>query len=223
MKVGLNMENQLPTIIQNENLPKGVNFIPKNLLGGLPKFILIALVVIIGGEVIWGIWYLTRPLPQTPKQKTEKSLLVEANPKASLSLSASQTSAKIGDNVGVVIKLDSGNRKLDGVDLVIKYDPKVLSLSTDSFIKGPIFPEYTGQNIDQTKGVFSISSLTNNQQGKENKDGVLGSLTFKAIGKGSSLVSIDYEPNKTTDSNVIDSSLSKDILDKVTNISIIVN
>lgn len=223
MRAGLNMENQLPTIIQNEGLPKGVNFIPKNFLGGLPKFILIALVVIIGAEVIWGIWYLSRPLPQTPKEQTKKALFTEANPKASLALSSSQTKAQVGNNVAVTIILDSGNRKLDGVDLVIKYNPKVLSLTADSFQKGSIFSEYTGQNINATTGTFSISSLSKVSSEKENKDGILGTLTFKAIAKGQSEVIIDYKEDETTDSNVIDSKLSKDILEKVTNLTVSVN
>lgn len=214
-----------PIIIQTGQMPQGRKFMPEIFSGSLPRLIFVVLTLIILGELIWGVWFVMRPVgPVTSGAKRAGSLVIPEPPKAKLTLSADKQEVKKGDEFSVVVKLTTNNRTMSGADLVINYDPKVLSFNKDSFVRGPIFTNYVGQSIDNKKGVFRVSGIMDlSNKDKVAKDGIFATLKFKAQNKGSSPISIEYRQGGANESNVIDSKLYKDILDSVGNLVVKIN
>lgn len=227
------MDNQpaTPIVIQTNPLPSGRNWLPT---GGIPKsfpkivFIVLSLVIV--AELIWGAWYILRPLPGqniATLTKNPAALFTPAKPTAQINLESSKKDLKVGDSLIVDILVNTGGSATEGTDISIKYDPKRLSLSGTPdviFTKGSLFPEYLGQSVDNKLGIFKISGISNlTSKNTSPGQGKFGSLNFKSIAAGKTTISVDFLPAKTTDSNVIDAKLSQDILDKVTNLEVMIN
>lgn len=210
-----------PIIIQSSQIPGGQNFLPKgNLSFSLPKIVFIALSLIIVGELVWGAWYVLKPSSTSIIPfKNKQTVTVKPQASAKISLVASQKEVKVGDNLSVDVMISSNNNPTVGTDLIIKYDPNLLSLSKTSFTKGTVYQEYLGQSLDDSKGVFRISGLST-ATSKNSVDGKFGTLNFNALAAGRAQVTIDFKPGSSTDSNVIDAKLSKDILDRVDNLEV---
>lgn len=175
--------------------------------------IFIVLGVIIGLEVIWAGWSLIKsaqPAPTIPV--TDQSLL---QPTA-ITLSSSKTEYKLGEQIVVDINIASA-KKVDGVDLIIKYDPKVLS--AQSTILGTIFADYPQNTVDAALGKVSISGITS-QPGGVVPNGVFGKLNFVAKAVGTTKITFDFTPGQTGDTNVSQTGTSKDILEKVNELDI---
>ncbi len=226
------MDNQpaTPIVIQTNPLPSGRNWLPTGIPKSFPKIVFIVLSLVIVTELIWGAWYILRPLPgqSIPAlTKNPAALFAPARPTAQVILSSTNSQIKSGDSLSVDITVNTSGRVTDGTDLVIKYDPKLLSLSGAAsaiFTKGSLYPEYLGQSVDSKLGIFRISGIAN--LGSKNNllgQGKFGTINFNAIASGTTTISVDFKPNKTTDSNVIDRKLGQDILDKVTNLEVKIN
>lgn len=172
------------------------------------KNIFIVLGVIIALEVIWAVWFLVKgvQLQGQPALTTQVPLKQTA-----ITLSSPKLEYKAGDKVTVDISITS-SKKVDGVDLIIIYDPKVLT--AQPAILGTIFSDYPQNSVDQTLGRVSISGITT-QQGGVIPKGEFGKVTFVTKALGVTKISLDFTPGKTVDTNVIETGTGKDILGKV--------
>ncbi len=211
-----------PFIIQGIQMPQAPKLWPKTTSASLPKIVFILLSIVIVGELIWGAWYiLLSPTTTTKKPKNQNLTLSQSKTTAAISLKTNQTNLKVGDNLNVDVLLSTNDRATTGTDLIIKYDPNFLSLSNNSFTKGSIYDEYLGQTVSNNKGIFRVSGLSVNTSQKIT-NGIFGSLGFKVLASGNTKVTVDFKPGASNDSNIIDSKLSKDILDKVDNLEVII-
>lgn len=142
----------------------------------------------------------------------------------SVILSAPKSVLKVGEKVTVSVSIDSNNIPTDGTDLVILYDPKILSVETVGAQQKPlvvnnIYSEYPSNAVEPKEGIISVSGITSNKSGAFVK-GIFGSMIFKAISPGKAAVSIKFEPDSTTDSSIIETKTGRDILGKVENLNL---
>ncbi len=225
------MEEQgKPIIVQTGQISSG-GFRTPRLPASLPKIIFIVLSMVIVGELIWGVWYLTKPRPQI-KTQGDKLIILEPQeqPAIEVKLNSKTKELRVGDTLKVDIVLAGNADGIVGMDLLLKYDPKSLSLvsAPTSFASGNIFPEYLGENINPSQGIFSISGtsidpISISEEDDEDEDKVFGSLSFKALKSGNTLLQISYQKGSTTETNVMQASSGLDVIDKIRNLSVKIN
>lgn len=171
-------------------------------------------------EVIWATWTIFKPAsPSVMKISQTKEVFKPTV----VSLSAPKTSLKIGEKIAVAINISS-NKKTVGTDLVIKYDPKLLSVETAGTSKNPvrvgkIYNDYPSNSLESKPGRITISGITDSPAGVL-ANGLFGSIVFQAKAPGLANIILDFTPGQTTDSNVIESGTGQDLLQKVDNLQL---
>lgn len=186
----------------------------------LPKIVFAVLGVIVLIELIFAfktLTVLTPPLP-SPVVKTD----IQPTPQksvAKISLNTAQTVFRIKEVVPVSVMIDTGGRGVNGVDLIVQYDTKRLEATSGGLIKGKIFDEYPLLSVDSSKGVISISGISNIRSNFTGK-GQFALLNFKAKFSGKTSLIINFRKGSTTASNLVEASTAKNILDEVNNLDL---
>lgn len=174
--------------------------------------IFIVLGLIIALEVLWALWSLTKgPLASPTPTATSQPLL---KPTA-ITLTSSKTEYKAGEPISVDVNISSA-KAVDGVDLIISFDPKILTAKPSTV--GAIFSEYPQNSID-TSGKISISGITA-KLGGVRPEGKFATLNFSAKAAGTSKIALDFTPGLTGDTNVTENGSGKDILEEVNDLEI---
>lgn len=167
-------------------------------------FLAIGLVVLL--ELFFGIKMLTKPTIRIGKAE---NLTV-----GKIVLSSSNQSYKVGENVSIDIRISTGGHTTDGTDLVLKYDPNFLEATGNNiFDIGDVYSQYPNVNIDPKNGLIRISGVSDDEG--FNGTGDFATLNLKAKKDGSTNLSVDYTPSSTSDSNIIETNTTKDILGQV--------
>jgi len=135
---------------------------------------------------------------------------------ASLSLSPATGDYTFAANstypVGIV--LDSAGKSVDGVDVIIKFDPKKAQVVSTKVASTNLFQEFPQNIIDNNLGQVRFSALTFNSRPVT---GIIGTFTFKPLAKGTVDFSFDFALGATKDSNIAEHGTAKDVLGSVTN------
>jgi len=190
------------------------------------KYIFTTLVVAVFVEVVWAGWTLLKPSPavvlNTPTQTVQP--VVQVKPTV-FSLVTPNTNLKVGEKFNVLINISS-EKLTDGVDLIILYNPKLLSVLPTATDKSPItlgtlYNDYPQNKVDATVGRITVSGITNGKNGVI-PNGLFGSISFQAKAAGNAKISFDFAPGSTTHSNVTQTGTSKNILDKVNDLEVII-
>lgn len=189
-----------------DNLQKIKNFIFR------PKMLFIVLGVVILLEVIYAAKVLTSPASVSTSGARRAETVFS---KGRISLESVKINYLIGETVTVNVSVDSGGRSLEGTDVIVHFDPKVLEATSGGLVKGKIFDEYPLLSLDNKKGLISISGI-----GSFKGRGQFASVDFKAKTAGSTSVVIDYQKGSTADSNLVEAGTSKDILESVENLNL---
>lgn len=180
-----------------------------------PKIIFIILGIILLVEVVYAIRVLTAPAPTSPPPVVTD--VQKAGGK--ISLNTPKTNFVVKEVVPVSVMVDTGGHTLSGADLIIRYDPKILEATKGAGVKGKIFDEYPLMSVDTKNGLIAISGISNLQ-------GFVGSgqfaiINLKAKSPGKTILTIDFaDKNVTTDSNLVEATTSKDILEQAESISL---
>lgn len=176
--------------------------------------IFMVLGVVVGIELLWAGWSLIKSNAQfTPTiPVTDQTPLRQT----AVTLSSSKTEYKVGDAIIVDINIFS-TKQVDGADLIISFDPKVLTVKPVTL--GTIFSDYPQNTIDATLGKVSISGITA-QPGGVKPNGEFGKLNFVVKAAGVAKISFDFTPGQTVDTNLIESGTGKDILETVNELEI---
>lgn len=193
-----------------------------------PKFltkrvIFIILGVIILAEVLWAGWSLFK----TTNESSVSAPSVVTQPKSTVvTLETPKQAVKVGEKFTVSIRISS-DKLTDGTDLIITYDPKLLSVETvgadkTPVILGTLYSDYPLNKLDLSLGKITVSGVTT-QKGGVKADGLFGSIVFTATAAGVTQVSLDFSPGKTADSNVTETGTGKDVLEKVENLEVNIN
>lgn len=139
---------------------------------------------------------------------------------ATLSLVPSSGTFNKGCSFSLDIRLDTAGAQTDGTDAILLYDSS--RLSATSITSGNIYPDYPGNNIDETSGKVTISGLASVSSAFSGQ-GPLATVNFAVKDNapaGVTQVKFDFDPNdkaKTTDSNVVQRATTSDVLSSVVN------
>lgn len=170
--------------------------------------IFMALGLIIAVEIIWAGLSLLKSV--SPVNEAPEALV------PAISLQSPKTTIKVGEKVTVDINLSSISR-VDGADILINYDPKLLS--AEPVAAGVIFRDFPVNRVDEAGGRITVSGITD-ASGGVLADGLFGSLEFTAKASGTTRISLEFTPGSTADSNLTESGTGKDILEKVENLEV---
>jgi len=132
--------------------------------------------------------------PSSKVVKEEPNLVKKEEPPvpilASLTLIPEQQTIKVDQTFLVTINLNTGDYKTDTVDAVLTFDPKVLTVEKIS--PGMFFADYPIKKSEDGKIMLTGTiGAEDKQVGGAKGEGALGTITFKAKGKGSTTVDFD--------------------------------
>ncbi len=139
---------------------------------------------------------------------------------ASLSLSPSSGTFNKSCSFPLQVNLNTGGAQTDGTDAILLYDQS--RFTATSISSGTIYPDYPGNNIDDTSGKITISGLASIAS-PFSGSGTLATINFTVKDNaqtGATQIKFDFDPNdksKTTDSNVVERGTVADILNSVSN------
>lgn len=139
---------------------------------------------------------------------------------ATLSLSPSSGQLNKGCDVTFTVELDTQGSQTDGTDVILTYNPAVMTISQTDITNGKIYADYPGNSVDSTAGKVSVSGIAQVSQAFSGK-GTFATLKFKInnAASGNATLKFDFDPsNKTnsTDSNVVERGTVADVLSAVT-------
>lgn len=179
------------------------------------------------------------PIVQNNETVSEQPIVEAVKPESELviaSLSADKKAYSLNELVNIGVLLNLADKKTPGVDILIKYDPKSLelqktidgALKTSGVVSDPkqvlkisassfdTFPYLKANILD---GSIFFSALAQPKKDVIEKVNI-ASINFKAIKKGSTKISLVFDKSLNQDTGVF--YLGKDILDKVTDVEIVV-
>lgn len=206
--------------MDDQNITDNVSkSLPQKLLTRRNIFIVLGL--IIAAELLWAGW----TLYQTNRQiGTTAPVTFQPQP-SKIELQSNKTTVKVADQVTVSINVVS-EKATDGIDLVINYDPKLLSVVKTKegtpVILGSLYSDYPQNAVDETKGEITISGISTGKEGVR-PNGLFGSIVFNAKAPGQTTVSLEFSPGSTVDTNITEKGTGEDVLESVGNVNITIN
>ncbi len=140
---------------------------------------------------------------------------------ASLTLNPATGTITKGCNVSIKIDLDTENKETDGTDVILDYDPAILSATTNTVTNGTIYQDYPGNAVDATNKKISISGISS-VSSPFNGKGTFATINFtvspSAQDGANTTLKFEFDPsnlNNTTDTNVVERGTIQDVLNKV--------
>jgi parallel beta-helix repeat protein len=146
-------------------------------------------------------------------QPSTKQKLHTMSGSGTLSMSPATGSYRVSQSFTVTIQGDSGGLALNGTDMVIHYDPLVLSVT--SITPGTIFPSTPVHANDPSIGEIHISSNATSQPIVVS--GTLATIQFTVIGSGQTNVTFDYNSSSNARSDMSQSGNTGQVLGSVLN------
>jgi len=129
-----------------------------------------------------------------------------------VNLSLNQNEEKTVD-----VYVNAGGGELVGVDMILKYDPSLLSISDVS--DGGAFSSSLKKTIDNSNGVAKVA-FSNSYGNYTTGLRLLAKVAVKAKSTSNNTnLYFDFKKGSTTDTNVVDKE-SNDILESVTNMAV---
>ena len=187
------------------------------------KIIIGLLVGLIVLQIIGAIIFFSLPakdgsvLPQPIKQGSSDT---SSSSGGKITLTTDHPQLKVGDLVAVSVMIDTDNKMVDGVDISLQYDPKLLDpvlVNDQAFVPGRLFPDVPFNAYDLRAGTASMSAIST-----MNKNfigtGTMSVISFKAKTAGVTTVKVVSEPGNTTDSNMV--ADGREILNETNNVEL---
>lgn len=186
----------------------------------LPKAIFLILGIILLIELIYAVRVLIIPVPTPRPVNSAVNQVVTQHKAGRISLVASKKIYRVNEVVPVSVLVNTGGSMLDGVDLIVHFNPKILQATPAGLVKGKILDDYPTLAVDSNKGLISISGISNVKNGYEGT-GLFALINLRAKAPGATSLTIDFQGKAvTTDSNLVESTTSKDILEQVDNLEL---
>ncbi|MCW1948944.1 MAG: cohesin domain-containing protein [Candidatus Shapirobacteria bacterium] len=133
-----------------------------------------------------------------------------------LFVSPSSGSHSVDDDFSVTLSVDSGSEVVGGVDAIGTYDSARLELTSANKASSMVFDSTDSGgacSIDTgTAGKFSITCYSNDALTDKAVNGQLVVLNFRAKATGTATLGFTCASGSTTDSNIVKSSNSADVI-----------
>ncbi len=139
---------------------------------------------------------------------------------AVLSLDPNTGTFNKGCPVAIRVNLNTGGAQTDGADAILMYDSSRFTGQT--ITNGTIYPDFPGNNIDNSTGRITISGLASVST-PFSGSGNLATINFvvsENAPDGATQITFDFDPQnkaETTDSNVVQRGTVADVLNSVVN------
>ena len=147
--------------------------------------------------------------PQTISTKaTQEEAVLSLSPASGSYTFTSDASYPVG------IIVNSGSKNIDGVDVVLNYDPAKVKIMDAKLNTTNTFEETPVNVIDNARGQVKFSGLTFKAKPVA---GIVGTFRYRPVSRGEVNFTFYFNPGSTTDSNVAEHGTAKDILGKVEN------
>lgn len=137
---------------------------------------------------------------------------------ATLSLDPSTGTFNKGCPVAIKVNLNTGGAQTDGADAILMYDSS--RFTAQSITNGIIYPDFPGNNIDNSTGRITISGLASVST-PFSGSGTLATVNLvvsESAPAGATQITFEFNPQKkaeTTDSNVVQRGTVVDVLNSV--------
>ncbi len=204
----LNPNNVTPPPLKSSKNFK--EFVIKNKV----KLILGVLALVIILELIFGSRMLF-----SPQELNVPATKVESLSPAQIVLATSKNRFKVGEKVPVEIRVISGGQRTDSTDVILKYDPKLLSASGSAIKIGKIYEDYPVAALDAKTGIIKISGANLTKNVGFAGIGTFATVEFTPLALGTANLSLEFNEGQTADSNVVLAGSSDDILGGVHNLN----
>lgn len=132
----------------------------------------------------------------------------------SLSPSSGNYSFSPTSTTPIGIVLDSAGKSVDGVDVIIGFDPKKVQVVGSKVATTNLFTEFPQNTVDNVRGQIRFSALTFNSRPVT---GIIGTFALRPVSAGTASLTFDFTLGSTKDSNVAEHGTAKDVLGKVEN------
>ncbi len=199
--------------MDNESAQKENNNFLKRLFDHRIIFVILGILLLV--EVVYLISSLVKPAFSPPPYKASVK-----NTTGKITLLALQTKYNVKEIIPVSVLVDTGGHQIQGIDLIIHYDPKIFEATSGGIVKGGIFDDYPLMSADANKGLITISGISgiNSFQGS----GQFAIIALKAKAPGKTSLTVDFKKGSTTASNMTEASSTKNILENVENLDLII-
>jgi hypothetical protein len=132
---------------------------------------------------------------------------------ASLSVSPNTGTYSVDQEFEAQIQVDTAGKSVDGVDLVLRYDP--LALRVVEIIEGTVFPSSALQEVDWSMGEIIIGAHES-QGASFSGTGTVATIRFLVIaGETPTTLRVRFRPADTTDSNLAEIDTNQEVLGEV--------
>lgn len=204
-----------PTIFKSPDLQQTTSELSKNPKGFFRKNLILVIVAILVLAVA-GYGAYSYFSPQSGGLKILGPQVNELRG-AQLSLMPEKSAYKQGENVVIDVKLYTGGQSTQSTDVVVKYDPQFLQPVVDGVVTpGQIYSEYPPIQVEEKQGLIGMSGITADASGQGFSGvGSFAKLNFVALKDGQTEVLIEYQPDQTSDSNVLLFNSMTDVLSSV--------
>lgn len=169
-------------------------------------------------EIIFAIKTFSTPAAPLPSNKVIKQQ-VSRSSNGKILLTTTKPNFKVTEVVPILVKVNTGIAQVSGIDLILKYDPKILEASAGAVVAGQLFDEYPVALVDNKKGLISVSGISNSKQSYKG-EGKFASINFRAKAPGKTALTIDYKEGSTSATNMVDAVSAKNILKQVYNLEL---
>lgn len=173
---------------------------------GVVYGILILLVIIALGVRFWQ----GNNLKNATSKSSKSSAAAVVDYTGKLNLESNTTTYKVGEGIDLTITFQAPGKKLDGADIVLLFDPKVVNAL--GFSEGTYFKLVPRKDIDNTVGKVVITALDAVSAEPVSGKKTLGTIHFQAQKAGTSEIRFDFVKGSTTTSSLVESGTSANIL-----------
>lgn len=185
--------------------------------------ILVILIIVALAIRFWPGKNLNKPniISQPPLSPNTKVLptVVKSPLVGKISLQSSSYNYKAGDTGELTVLFEAAGMKLDGIDIVLRYDPGIINVA--GFSEGKYFKLYPRKDIDNSLGIVKVIALE--PAASSTLDGSkveLGVIHFMAKNTGSTGVNFDFISGTTGKTSLTQQGTSQNILGSASGMTI---
>lgn len=185
-------------------------------------------VVVILLVLITGIIFVRKnrqPKTETPVEEvrqTDEIAPIEDQVSNVISISTDKTSLGVGESTDVKIFFRAPGKKIFGSDIILLYDPAVLSTTSEDIVEGGFFSSYPRKTVDIENGIIKVSAYKTDGNIATEAETELVSIKFTALNKGIAPLDLSFAKGQTNSTTIVEALSSQNILEKVEGLKLIV-
>src|SRR3989344_942347 len=95
---------------------------------------------------------------EEPKQEDNIDNQIPASENNIIFLKTDRPNIKVGDNFDVTVSFSAPGKRIFGSDVVLLYDPEILSTNQENIVNGSFFESVPKKSVDPKNGIIKISA-----------------------------------------------------------------